>query len=244
MIRCPKCRAEKERDEFYGTPKRSGWCKACSKAKSVAYYAANRDRAREAHRRWVAANPEGVARHKAKAAYGLSDADYDRLMALPCAICGATADLVIDHCHVTGLSRGRLCNYCNKGLGFFKDDPMRLRAALRYLKRYQAGHLRGHLRGRGGGRMNADLMAGLGLLLGGAAIAVLAALQVIAAATGWRHEMLARENEKLRARYEARESWWNSLVANFHSHDDQKDTGYTDTIAGSQEAPKRPARKR
>lgn len=134
MILCPKCGEVKPREDFYGIKKRSGWCKVCSRSKSGAYYDANKDRARDAHRRWVASNPERVARHKAKATYGINDEEYDRLMASPCAICGARFDLVIDHCHVTGKTRGRLCHHCNKGLGFFLDDPERLRAAIHYLK--------------------------------------------------------------------------------------------------------------
>jgi hypothetical protein len=134
LILCPKCGVEKPRDEFYGVKKRSGWCKPCSKAKSKAYYHANTGKQREAHRRWVAANPGRTARHKAKAAYRLTDEEYDRLMASPCAICGATSDLVIDHCHASGTTRGRLCHGCNKGLGFFRDDPALLRKAARYLR--------------------------------------------------------------------------------------------------------------
>lgn len=135
MILCPKCQTEKPREDFYGKAKRSGWCKDCTKVRTAAYYAANREKQQAAHRRWVAENPERVARHKAKAAYGLTDEQYDRLMASPCAICGTWAALVIDHCHVTGAARGRLCHSHNKGLGFFGDDPALLRAALRYLKR-------------------------------------------------------------------------------------------------------------
>lgn len=44
MILCPKCLTEKPREDFYGVKKRSGWCKECTRVKSAAYYAANRDR--------------------------------------------------------------------------------------------------------------------------------------------------------------------------------------------------------
>ena len=53
-----------------------------------------------------------------------------------CAICGYpqfSEDLSIDHCHETGEVRGLLCKHCNLGLGHFRDDPERLKAAIDYL---------------------------------------------------------------------------------------------------------------
>lgn len=136
LIRCPKCEAAKPRDDFYGIRKRSGWCKDCTKVRTAAYYAANKDKQAAAHRQWVANNRERVAAHKARSAYGLSVEEYEQLKReRKCAICGNTERLRIDHCHVSERVRGVLCDSCNKGLGFFKDDPARLRAAVRYLKR-------------------------------------------------------------------------------------------------------------
>lgn len=41
----------------------------------------------------------------------------------------------LDHCHLTGLFRGWLCNQCNSALGFTKDQPAILRSLAAYLER-------------------------------------------------------------------------------------------------------------
>lgn len=69
--------------------------------------------------------------------------EYDRMLERQggvCAICGNGAsdairkNLAVDHCHGTGRVRGLLCGNCNTGLGSFKDDPVLLRRAIKYLK--------------------------------------------------------------------------------------------------------------
>lgn len=59
-----------------------------------------------------------------------------------CAICGLPSEeskrrLHVDHCHETGVMRGRLCSECNLGLGKFQDDPHILEIAAAYLRAYR-----------------------------------------------------------------------------------------------------------
>lgn len=111
---------------------------------------ANADRRREQQRVWRAANPEAYRTIKRravlKAAYGITPEDYDLMLRAQggvCAICGeaeasdATGKrLAVDHCHATGRVRGLLCANCNQGIGQFKDDAARMRAAADYVERH------------------------------------------------------------------------------------------------------------
>ena len=74
---------------------------------------------------------EGVATHMRVCAklYGLSLSQYEALTNRPCDICGkakSPPSMHIDHDHATKKIRGTLCGNCNRGLGQFKDDLMRL----------------------------------------------------------------------------------------------------------------------
>jgi hypothetical protein len=72
---------------------------------------------------------------------GISRGSYEALLVEQrgvCAICKRPCEqnsrLAIDHDHATGRVRGLLCARCNIGLGYFLDDPLRLQAALEYLR--------------------------------------------------------------------------------------------------------------
>ena len=54
-----------------------------------------------------------------------------------CKICGIPEiklgkALAVDHDHSTGIFRGLLCDRCNRGIGYFDDDPKKLEKAAKY----------------------------------------------------------------------------------------------------------------
>lgn len=61
---------------------------------------------------------------------------YGRVMAPDdeCEICGGQDNLVFDHDHETGQTRGVLCTSCNTGLGKLGDTVASLTTALTYLR--------------------------------------------------------------------------------------------------------------
>jgi hypothetical protein len=124
-----------------GKPK--GYCEACE-ARYQADHAATedgRDMRRQARATWNDGNHDYYLRYR----YGIGAAEYDRMVAEQagrCAICATTEPgggktlWSVDHCHDSLKVRGLLCSRCNMGLGYFKDDPGRLRAATAYLEKY------------------------------------------------------------------------------------------------------------
>jgi len=72
--------------------------------------------------------------------YRLTPAQYDLILAFQggaCAISGRLPGkqrLNVDHDHKSGLIRGALSPWINKGLSFFDDDPYLLRRAANYLE--------------------------------------------------------------------------------------------------------------
>jgi hypothetical protein len=81
--------------------------------------------------------------------YGMTEDDYYILLEEQdgrCDICktfpGDTLGvdrnrLVIDHDHTTGKVRALLCDFCNRGIGMFYDNPDLLVAAAEYVRRHE-----------------------------------------------------------------------------------------------------------
>jgi hypothetical protein len=93
-------------------------------------------------RKWNG-SPEGRIRKKVYQLnkYGVTLDEYNLTLVKQggvCAICKSTdagrgRDWHTDHCHKTGKFRGLLCCSCNLGLGYFKDNPVFMSEAIKYI---------------------------------------------------------------------------------------------------------------
>ncbi len=59
------------------------------------------------------------------------------IRAKPCEICGATKNIQIDHCHLTGKIRGGLCRSCNILLGWIEKHKSKLKKVFAYIKKHK-----------------------------------------------------------------------------------------------------------
>ncbi len=135
---CSHCKEYKPRNQFYSSNKYSDGkyfrCKKCDKKLREEY----RNRRKE-ERKPIQRN------QNLKAKYNIDTEEYNKILIRQnnsCAICGIDIKdltgfikhLAVDHNHITGEVRGLLCNHCNRGLGFFKDDYSLLLKASKYLE--------------------------------------------------------------------------------------------------------------
>ncbi len=125
---CSKCDSVKPLDEFW----HGAVCKECENSRQRRERRENTQAARSRRK----ASNDWQARNK----YGVTQDELDRLREIDtCQSCKRHVDdlpdtcLAIDHNHDTGAVRGVLCRKCNRGIGFFDDDPELLRQAADYL---------------------------------------------------------------------------------------------------------------
>jgi hypothetical protein len=129
MKRCTKCGELKPLIEFY----------RAAGMRDPERYQANQQRYRDS-----GAKARSSRRSHLKRTFGLTEADYERILAAQgggCAICGrlpASRNLHVDHDHDAGYVRGLLCFACNVAIGHLRDDPMIATKLLDYLERHRA----------------------------------------------------------------------------------------------------------
>lgn len=135
--RCWICREHKPLEEFHlcsrSRDSHQGACKPCTKTQ---------------HKLWVRTHRKQAAlielRRQCKR-YGITPEQYNKILVAQksiCKICGNSNEsykdgkhrLFIDHDHKTGKVRGLLCDACNRGLGYFKNEPKLLKNAIQYLE--------------------------------------------------------------------------------------------------------------
>ncbi len=105
------------------------------------------ERKKAASRAWTNANRHLYKESIYKVRYGIGLQDIADMLVVQgnaCALCHSEFrsdrrkynEVRIDHCHRTGKVRALLCHSCNIGMGYFGDDPTRLRAAADYLEQH------------------------------------------------------------------------------------------------------------
>jgi hypothetical protein len=133
---CKKCKVEKPLSEYsHKRPKNrppglQPRCKTCSS---------------EDTKLWNLKNKETSKDRYLKRTYGISESEYNSRLINQnnrCPLCNKEFSFntfgpdspVVDHCHTHGHVRGIICNECNRGLGYFRDNPEALRKAAKYLE--------------------------------------------------------------------------------------------------------------
>lgn len=156
--RCTKCGEEKLLEEFHSRPDRASKksrCKACQVEYLREWRARNPDKMRSYREAQIADGRlyRQNRAYKFKSQYGITVEEFDQMLIDQkgqCALCSAdisaggegrgkgmrTGNAAVDHDHVTGKVRGLLCITCNLMLGYAKDDPALLGAAIDYLKEH------------------------------------------------------------------------------------------------------------
>lgn len=133
MIKCPRCKIEKQRTEFKKSKSRRNglsWC--CSVCLTIY------------QKQQSIKNTCKKRENQLKTKYGINNKQYNQLFKQQngkCKICSISqnelfARLVVDHDHKTKKVRALLCHNCNTGLGLFKENINSLIKAIEYLQKF------------------------------------------------------------------------------------------------------------
>lgn len=137
MKKCSKCKRVRSESEFYADNAKPNKirpaCKICSDLSHSKYVKENSEKMEKTRRR------------RTFRSYGLTEEKFSEILASQAGVCAVCRKKLtsglgcnIDHCHSSGQVRGLLCSLCNFGIGIFKDSPLLLRSAIRYLEQFSA----------------------------------------------------------------------------------------------------------
>jgi hypothetical protein len=105
-------------------------------------YKIHKEKRNETARNYSLKNKDKIASYKRLKKYGLSEENFQSMLKTQggkCYSCLAPFSnetrIEVDHSHFTGEVRGLLCGKCNRGVGFFDDNPDRLDRAANYVER-------------------------------------------------------------------------------------------------------------
>lgn len=125
-------------------------CYVCKETKPIHLFGVNNTRSDGLQTYCTKCAKEKQSEWYYQRTHGLNLKERDALLETQngnCAICGSHTEFqfkagkhtntgeyaVVDHCHDSKKIRGILCGHCNTGLGAFKDDIVKLNAAIEYL---------------------------------------------------------------------------------------------------------------
>ena len=136
---CSRCGRHLTGDHF---AKKSARCKPCAVAVSTEWNQNNKARRRAWKEAYLQTEEfkAGARKNRLKYRYGIGEAEFRQMVSAQDSRCGICCQVFqktphVDHCHATGIVRGLLCDKCNRGLGYFDDDAVRLASAASYLGR-------------------------------------------------------------------------------------------------------------
>lgn len=140
---CSACKVEKPLSNFtQNSDYRDGYRRQCNACRA----ACNRERRLKKPDARRTADKAKCRNYNLNKKYNINSSDYERMLNAQKrrgAICrseraGAFHGLfVVDHCHITGVIRGLLCNRCNVGLGCLGDTLQSASRFIAYLKKSQ-----------------------------------------------------------------------------------------------------------
>lgn len=140
--KCTRCTEVRKAEDFYilkssrykeGTL--SSWCRPCQIENANYHKYKDLERWKNNQREYRAKNKDKDRNRRLMKLCGITLEHFNSLPKV-CSICESTENLCADHCHETGTFRAILCSHCNRGLGFFKDNPALLIKAADYLNKY------------------------------------------------------------------------------------------------------------